>query len=180
MDQTFLSALIGLSGAVVGSGASFATTYVTRQAELREQRLERDRKARQQLYAAFVSEASRLYGDALTHEKDDVADLVAAYALLSQMRLFASAAVLNAAEDALAAIVASYQQPNLALHELHVFASRGGMDPLQGFAQACRAELTRSPSTNSWWPHRHSQPLGWRGPSASEGTFNSQMRTDGA
>ena len=32
-------------------------------------------------------EASRLYGDALSHQKDDVSDLVYLYALVAKIRL---------------------------------------------------------------------------------------------
>jgi hypothetical protein len=141
MDQNFLSALIGLSGAVIGSTASFATTYLTRRTELREQRSQRQRRERQQLYAAFIIEASRLYADALSHEKDDVTDMVQAYALVGQMRLTAPPSVLTAAEDVLDVIAHAYVQPNKALHELHILATKGGMDPLATFSDACRADL---------------------------------------
>jgi hypothetical protein len=141
MDQSFLSALIGLSGAVIGSTASFATTYLTRRTELREQRSQRQRRERQQLYAAFISEASRLYADALSHEKDDVTDMVQAYALVGQIRLTAPSEVTGAAEDVLDGIAHAYVQPNKALHELHILATKGGMDPLAAFSDACRADL---------------------------------------
>jgi hypothetical protein len=54
------------------------------------------RAKRESLHGDFVAEASRLYGDALSHEKDDVTDLVPLYALVAKMRLFASRDVINA------------------------------------------------------------------------------------
>lgn len=141
MDQNFVSALVGLLGAVVGSTASFASTYLTRRAEMHENKSQRLRRERLQLYSAFISEASRLYADALSHEKDDVTDMVQAYALVGQMRLTAPPAVTNAAEEVLDIISKAYLQPNKALHELHILATKGGMDPLAEFSNTCRTDL---------------------------------------
>ena len=44
---------------------------------------------RQTLFSDFIVEASRLHGDALSHEKDDVNDLAQFYALVAQIRTWA-------------------------------------------------------------------------------------------
>ena len=53
---------------------------------------------REALYVEFVDEASRLYGDALGHQKDDAADLVKLFALLGRLRLVSPRPVVTAAE----------------------------------------------------------------------------------
>ncbi len=43
---------------------------------MREKALSSDLRRREILYTSFINEASRLFGDALSHTKDDVCDLV--------------------------------------------------------------------------------------------------------
>src|ERR1700730_19045582 len=118
MDAAYISALFGLAGAIVGGLASFSTTWITQTAQLRERRREAERNRREQLFDSFITEATRLYGDALSHEKDDVVDLVLLYAIVGRMRLTASNAVVEAAERVLDVIVETYLAPNRTLHEL--------------------------------------------------------------
>ena len=82
------------------------------------------------------------FGDALTHEKDDVGDLVRLYALVGRMRLTSSRRVIAAAEGAIDAIVATYLARNRTLHEIRTIAAEGGLDPLLEFGEACRDELS--------------------------------------
>ena len=141
MDAAFESAVFGLLGAVIGGLTSFSTTWLTQQAQLREKRREAEQAKRQELFNDFIMEASRLYGDALTHEKDDVGNLVQLYALVGKMRLWASRPVVMAAEEAMQAIIAAYLQPNLTLQEISVLAHSGKMNFLLAFGEACRADL---------------------------------------
>lgn len=141
MDSAYISALFGLAGAIVGGLASFSTTWLTQSAQLRERRREVERNRREQLFDSFITEATRLYGDALSHEKDDVADLVLLYAIVSRMRLTTSRTVVEAAERVLDVIVDTYLAPNRTLHELHHLARDGGMNFLGEFAETCRVDL---------------------------------------
>ena len=141
MDPAFTSALFGLAGVTLGGVTSFTTTWITNQSQLREKRREMERTRREELFNAFVTEATRLYGDALSHEKDDVSDLVLLYALVARMRLVASRAVVTAAEKSLGLIIDAYLQPNRTLHEIRVLARDGDMDFLLEFGEACRDEL---------------------------------------
>ena len=63
--------------------------------------------------------------DALSHQKDDVADIVGLHALVSRMRLVSSLDVVEAAEQIILGIIATYQGPNLALHEMHEYVRQG-------------------------------------------------------
>ena len=148
MDAAYVSALFGLAGMTLGGTMSFMTSWITQQTQLREKRREAEQAVRQELFNSFIAEASRLYGDALSHEKDDVTDLVQLYALLARMRLLASTAVVSAAELALDAIISTYLAPNRTLHDIRDLARRGEMNFLQPFGEACRRELQSDLAAN--------------------------------
>jgi hypothetical protein len=103
-----------------------------------------EKSKREALYGDFIAEASRLYGDALSHEKDDVTSLVQLYAIAAKMRLFTSREVVTAAEAVMHAITETYLAPNRTLRELRAFAQEGGMDFLLAFGEACRKDLSLS------------------------------------
>ena len=87
MDVSYLSALAGLAGAAIGGFTSFGSTWLTQRAQLQQQRLDTARKQRERIFVDFLNEASRLYGDALGHEKNDVLDLVKLFATASHLRM---------------------------------------------------------------------------------------------
>ena len=141
MEAAYVSAFFGLAGATVGGLTSFLTTWLTQNAALRDKHREADTARRQELFDGFISEASRLFGDALSHEKDDVTDMVQLYALVGKIRLWASRPVVTAAEHAMQSIVQTYLEPNRSLHEIRTLALEGRMNFLQEFGEACRADL---------------------------------------
>ncbi len=141
MDSSHVSAMVGLMGAAIGGLTSFVTSWLTQRTQLREQGLETARKQREGLFVAFIEEASRLYGDALRHKKDDIADLIRLYALVAHLRLVSTARVIAAAERTVEGIIETYQAPNRTMLELRAFAAAGGIDPMRELGDACRAEL---------------------------------------
>lgn len=144
MDASpFLSAVVGLAGVAVGGLSSFATTWVTQLWIAKEKRRQLEAGKHEKLFSEFVMEASRLYADALSHEKDDIADLVKLYSLIGRMRLISSTAVIEAAEETMRSIIATYAAPNRTLLELRSVAQDGGLDPLVEFDGAARKELQR-------------------------------------
>ena len=144
MDAAYVSAFFGLAGVSIGGLTSFLTTWLTQQAQLREKHREAESNKRQELFNDFIIEASRLYGDALSHEKDDVTDMVQLYALVAKIRLWASRPVVTAAEHAMDSIVKTYLEPNRSLHEIRTLAMEGHMNFLLEFGEACRADLLDS------------------------------------
>jgi hypothetical protein len=134
--------MMGLAGVAIGSLTSFSTTWLTQSSQLKDRRREAEIAKREKLYTDFITEATRLYGDALSHQKDDVSDLVMLYALAAQMRLVASDCVIAAAEVAMERIIESYLAPNRSLHEIRDLAGSGAMDFLLDFGRACRVELS--------------------------------------
>lgn len=141
MDAAYISAFTGLVGVLVGGLTSFSTTYLTQQAQLHERSRQAERAKRETLFGDFITEATRLYGDALSHEKDDVADLVLLYALIARMRLLGSDQVVQAAELALDFIIETYLAPNRSLHDLRGAAKRGELNFLRDLGEVCRADL---------------------------------------
>ncbi|MFN6981065.1 MAG: hypothetical protein ACK4NU_03975 [Brevundimonas sp.] len=142
MDPAYASTFAALFGSIIGGSTSFLTTWLTQRAQRRDHFTEADSLRRQALYGEFIKEASRLYADALNHEKDDVTDLVTLNAAINQMRILSSTAVIDAAEEALEKIIAAYLAPNIPLHALPPRVQACGMNPLQAFADACRAEMS--------------------------------------
>lgn len=141
MDTTYFTALAGLAGAAIGGMTSFGTTWATQKLQLREQSLESVRKTREQLFVEFINEAARLFADALSHERDEIADLVQLYAIAGHLRMVSRPATIAAAERAIDVIIDAYHAPNRTLVEMREFAGEGGLDPLRDLGRACRAEL---------------------------------------
>jgi len=143
MNPSYVSAVAGLTGAGIGGLTSLLASWITQQNQSRQREREIGRTRRERLFTAFIDEASRLFADALGHEKNDADDLVHLYALVARMRLTASPEVVSAAERVVQGVIDAYQAPNRTLKELHLFAKDGGMDPLLEFSEAGRAELLR-------------------------------------
>ena len=141
MSPTLISALAALAGALIGGLASLGSSWLTQWVQLRARSRERDRAHREALYSDFINEASRLYGDALSHEKDDVLDMVRLYALVARIRLISSAGVLASAERTLDGVIDAYLSPNKTLQDLRRLMSEGRMGFLVEFSEACRVEL---------------------------------------
>src|SRR6266436_1284128 len=87
MNSAYISAFAALAGSGIGAIASFATTWLTQDAQARAQRFAQAMTRRERLYGEFIEEASRLFTDALTHQFDDPSKFVRLYALVGKLRL---------------------------------------------------------------------------------------------
>jgi hypothetical protein len=95
------------------------------------------------VYGKFIDEASKLYADALVHDKAEVAALVSVYALISRMRVVSSAAVIEKAEAVVRASIDTYFAPNKTFPELRkLMNSHPTSEPLRAFSEECRKELS--------------------------------------
>jgi hypothetical protein len=142
LDTAYISAFSALAGAAIGGMTSFATSWSTLRAQLRSARREAERNKMEALYSDFISEASRLFGDALSHQKEEIADLVRLSAMIGHMRLISDRAVIDAAERVSDTIIETYLGPNRNLRELRTFLRDGGINVMIEFGEACRQELT--------------------------------------
>src|SRR5262249_50766019 len=98
IENSVLTAIVGLGGAIVGGVASFGTTWLSQSVQSKEKNLQAAAYRREKLYTDFIKEAARLFVDALSHQKDDISDLVELYAIVAHIRLIASPIVVAAAE----------------------------------------------------------------------------------
>jgi hypothetical protein len=67
--------------------------------------------------------------------------LVSVYALISQMRVLSSSAVVEAAEAVVRMIVETYFAPNETFPEVRKLVNSRGIDPLRIFSEECRTEM---------------------------------------
>lgn len=145
MDQSLLTALAALAGALIGGLASLGSSWLTQSIQQRARSREQDRVRREALFTDFINEASRLYGDALSHEKDDVLDMVGLYAIVGRIRLISCERVVASAENTMESIIGAYLSPNKTLHELRTMMIEGRMNFLVEFSEAARYELDAFP-----------------------------------
>jgi hypothetical protein len=142
LDAAYISALSALAGATIGGLTSFATSWTTQRTQLSHAHREAERAKLEALYSDFIAEASRLYGDALTHQTEEITGLVQLYAMVGRMRLISDRAVVDAAVRVEDTIVATYLGPNRSLPEMmDIVQKEGGINFLTEFGEASRKDL---------------------------------------
>ena len=141
MEAAYISAFAALAGTAIGGLASFATSWVTQQAQSRAQRIAAERDSRAALFGRFLDEAARLYADALQNLRDDTSALIGIYALTNRIRLISTPPVVEAADSVARIIVDAYLAPNMTMAEMRANWIDRHVDPLRDFAEACRKEL---------------------------------------
>ena len=146
MDTAYISAIAALSGSIIGGLTSLGASWVSQNAQARVHLLLESKSRRQELYKAFIEEASKLYGDALVTDSADNADVskfAGLYAMLSQMRILSSQAVIENAEKIIEVIAKEYFDPNRTLREMFGKSHEldHEMDIMRHFSEACRGDL---------------------------------------
>lgn len=141
MNSTIVGVLAALAGSSIGVLAPVFSTYVLQRGLTLREMSNREISLRETLYSDFIQEASRVYLISLTHILENLDDLVALYALVSRIRLFASEPVVIAAEDLVRRIVEHFGNPNLTTEQIRAAALAAKADPLDVFSFACRKEL---------------------------------------
>ena len=141
METPMITALAAASGSIVGAVVSgFIAWNTQRMQTLRELTQERLRE-RRSLYGEFITEASRLVVDAVSHSLETAEKLVILYGILGRIRLVSRGKVLAEAEKCVRRIVDLYESPNLTLEQVRASLDSDDFDPLKAFSSACRAEL---------------------------------------
>jgi len=141
MDSASISTFAALAGAAIGGLTSFATSWLTQQAQARAQQLTHKLTRREELYKDFIEEASKLYADSLVHETPDVSQLVRLYAMISRMRVLSSRTTIQNADKVARMIVNTYLTPNKTFPELRDMVNNGAINSLRDFSEACREEF---------------------------------------
>jgi hypothetical protein len=94
-DAAYLPAVAALAGSAIGGFTSLASAWLTQRHQDRAILFLQDKGRRQLLYKQFIDESSKLYADALMHDKSDISALVSVYALIGQLRILSSLAVVE-------------------------------------------------------------------------------------
>lgn len=141
MDSSFIPALAALGGAALGGFTSFATSWTTLRVQMKADRATSSKARRQKLYKDFITQASKVYGDALVHDELELSGLIVLYSLISRMRILSSNQVIENAVMVTRTISDIYQQPNKTPAELEEMIHKDHVDLLSRFSEACRTEL---------------------------------------
>ena len=141
MDPAILSASAAVLGSLAGGSASLATAWLSQKTQAKRVSVQVETRKREQLYADFLTECSKLALDALDHTLDRPETLQQAYTLVNRIRLTSSDAVLHAGEAAIQEILARYRAPNIPIEKLRDMSLAEIHDPLRAFSEACRDEL---------------------------------------
>src|SRR5260221_8213380 len=141
MDSAYVPVLAAFGGSTAGGLTSLVVTWVTQRRKDSARRLTQERTRRQKLYKQFIDEASKLYADALVHDKSEVSALVDMYALIGRMRVLSSDAVIAKAEAVARMIIDTHFSPNRTFPELRQLIDSHPMDPFREFSELCREVL---------------------------------------
>ena len=141
MNPAYISALSALAGAIIGGLASFGTSWITQRTQLRHTQREAAKTKLEALYNDFITEATRLLGDALTHQTEDLTTMVRLYSMIGRMRLISDREVIDAAVRVEDTIIENYLGPNLNLQQVMDYAHGAGRNFLTEFSEACRKDL---------------------------------------
>ena len=99
MDGAVVSALAALGGSAFGGITPLLSNFLIQRGMTEREIMSRELVSRQTLYSDFIQLGTRIYVSASTKEVDDADELVALYALISRMRLFASEPVIKASRS---------------------------------------------------------------------------------
>lgn len=141
MNPAYIPAVSALAGAIIGSMTALSTTWLTQRAQFHNAVRQKEREKLEALYSDFIDEAARLYGDALTHQTEDVTNMIRLYALIGHMRVVSARPVISAAEQIEGRILEAYLGPNRSLHDVTETVRQGDSNLLTEFSEACREDL---------------------------------------
>jgi hypothetical protein len=141
MNSTIITAAAAVCGSLVGAAATIVTTWITQRTQRARAEQEGKLRSREALYGEFITEASRLTVEALSHSLERPDTFVKLYAILGRIRLVASSPVLDAAEACIRQIIDLYAKPSLTVEEIRLAFERDRLDPLRDFSVACRKEV---------------------------------------
>ena len=141
MDSTIITAVAAACGSLVGAAATIVTTWITQRTQRVRAQLEGKLRSREALYGEFITEASRLTVEALSHSLERPDTFVKLYGINGRIRLVATDPVLAAAEACIHQIIDLYAKPNMTVEQIRVAFERDRLDPIGDFSLACRKEL---------------------------------------
>jgi hypothetical protein len=141
MDSTIIAAGAAVLGSVVGAAATVGATWITQRTQTARSKVETALRDREALSGEFITEASRLTVEALTHQLEQPATFVKLYGILGRIRLVAPDPILASAEACSRQIVDLYAKPNMTIDQIRAAFEDGNIDPIKEFSTVCRTEL---------------------------------------
>ena len=150
MDNTLTSVLAALSGSVIGASTPVVSNFVLQRSVAQRELTNREIAQREELYSEFIRQGTGCYAKALSQSLEGIDEIVAMYALVNRIRLFASKSVLEAAEAFVKKLVAKYGETNMTIEQIEAVALEQHANPLNNFALKCRSELREVYARASW------------------------------
>ncbi|MGB6692088.1 MAG: hypothetical protein WBE76_29955 [Terracidiphilus sp.] len=144
------SVLAALSGSVIGATTPVLSNFVLQRSVAQRELTNREIAQREELYSEFIRQGTVCYAKALSQSLESLDEIVAMYALVNRIRLFASHSVLEAAEAFVKKLVAKYGEKNMTIEQIKSVALEQHVDPLSNFALKCRSELREVYARGSW------------------------------
>jgi hypothetical protein len=143
MNEAVISAVAALTGSALGGLTPIISNYLIQRGLTQRELLTHELVERQNLYAEFIRFGTALYVSATTKEPKDenLDDLVKLYALVGRIRLYASAPVIEAAQDFAAIVTEKSASAAISVEELRSATLKPHLDPLHPFSVQCRKEL---------------------------------------
>src|SRR5579862_1980611 len=118
MDSTLTSVLAALSGSIIGASTPVLSNFVLQRSVTQRELTNREIVQREELYSEFIRQGTACYAKALSQSLENIDEIVAMYALVNRIRLFASESVLEAAEAFVKKLVETYGEKNLSIDEI--------------------------------------------------------------
>jgi hypothetical protein len=150
MDNTLTSVLAALGGSVIGATTPVFSNFILQRSVTQRELTNREIAQREDLYSEFISKGTACYAKALSQSLENIDEIVAMYALVNRIRLFASASVLEAAEAFVKKLVERFGEKNMSLDQIKSVALEQHADPLNDFALKCRFELRAVYERGTW------------------------------
>lgn len=150
MDNTLTSVLAALSGSIIGASTPVLSNFVLQRSVAQRELTNREIAQREELYSEFIRQGTGCYAKALSQSLEDIDDIVAMYALVNRITLFASSSVLEAAEAFVRRLVAKYGEKNMTIEQIESVAVEKHANPMNDFALKCRSELREVYARGSW------------------------------
>ena len=150
MDNTLTSVLAALGGSVIGASTPVISNFVLQRSLTERELTNREIAQREELYSEFIRQGTSCYAKALLQNLESIDEIVAMYALVNRIRLFASRSVLDAAEVFVKKLIETYDEQNMTIDQIKSQALEQHADPLNDFALKCRSELHQVYARSSW------------------------------
>ena len=141
MNSTIVTAIAAACGSLLGAVATVVTTWITLRSQKVLAESESKLRRRETLYGDFITEASRLTIEALSHSLEKPDTFVHLYGIIGRIRLVAADSVLAAADACARQLVDLYVKPNMTVEQIRVAFERDRLDPISDFSVASRKEL---------------------------------------